>query len=92
VEIEEMAAARRQKVELVPYVVDRAFDALAGGDPETHDRLVAERAREIRNCDAIVLSQFTLSRAVPAVQAVNKTPIYNSPGAAVARMREIVRT
>jgi len=90
VEIEEMAAARGQKVELTPYVVDRAFDALAGGDAATHDRLVAERARDISGCDAIVLAQFTLSRAVPAVQAVNKTPIYNSPGAAVARMREMV--
>ena len=90
-EIEQMAVARGQKVELVPYVVDHAFDALAGGDAATHDRLVAERAREIRDCDAIVLAQFTLSRAVPAVQAVNKTPIYNSPGAAVARMREMVR-
>ena len=91
VEIEEMAAARGQKVELVPYVVDHAFDALACGDAATHDRLVAERAREIKNCDAIVLAQFTLSRAVPAVQSVNKTPLYNSPGAAVARMREMVR-
>jgi Asp/Glu/hydantoin racemase len=91
VEIEEMASARGQKVELVPYVVEQAFDALASGDAALHDRLVAERAREIRNCDAIVLAQFTLSRAVPAVQAVNKTPIYNSPGAAVARMREMVR-
>ena len=89
-EIEEMAAARGQKVELVPCFVDRAFDALAGGDAATHDRLVAERARDIRGCDAIVLAQFTLSRAVPAVQAVNETPVYNSPGAAVARMREMI--
>jgi Asp/Glu/hydantoin racemase len=90
VEIEEMAAARKQKVDLVPCFVDDAFDALARGDAATHDRLVAERARGIGNCDAIVLAQFTLSRAVPAVQAVNKTPIYNSPGAAVARMRDMV--
>ena len=89
-EIEETAAARGKKVALVPYVVDRAFDALANGDAATHDRLVAERAREIKGCDAIVLAQFTLSRAVPAVQAVNRTPIFNSPGAAVARMREMV--
>ena len=90
VEIEERAAARGRKVELVPYVVDRAFDALASGDAPTHDRLVAERARDIKGCDAIVLAQFTLSRAVPAVQAVNKLPVFNSPGAAVARMREMV--
>lgn len=87
VEIEEMAAARGQKVELVPYVVDHAFDALAAGDAATHDRLVAERARDIDKCDAIVLAQFTLSRAVPAVRAVNQIPIYSSPGAAVARLR-----
>ena len=90
VEIEEMAAARGRKVELVPYVVEHAFDALAGGDAATHDRLVAERARDIENCDVIVLAQVTLSRAVPAVQSVNKTPVYNSPGAAVAKMREMV--
>jgi Asp/Glu/hydantoin racemase len=91
VEIEEIAAARGHRVELVAYVVDHAFDALARGDTATHDRLVAERAREVRHCDAIVLAQFTLSRAVPAVQAVNETPVYESPGAAVARMREMVR-
>jgi len=91
VEIEELAAARSQKVELTPYVVEGAFDALASGDAATHDRLVAERARDIRDCDAIVLAQFTLSRAVPAVQSVNKTPIFNSPGAAVARMREMTQ-
>lgn len=90
VEIEDRAAARGQTVELVPCVVDGAFDALAGGDAATHDRLVSERARDIRNCDAIVLAQFTLSRAVPAVQAVNTTPVYSSPGAAVARMRKRV--
>ena len=90
VEIEEMAEARGQKVELVPYVVDRAFDALAAGDAGTHDRLVGARARDIDNCDAVVLAQFTLSRAVSAVQAVTNIPVYNSPGAAVARMREMV--
>jgi len=72
-------------------VVEGAFDALASGDAATHDRLVAERAHDIRDCDAIVLAQFTLSRAVPAVQSVNKTPIFNSPGAAVARMREMTQ-
>lgn len=90
VEIEEKAAAQGRTVELMPYVVDHAFDALAGGDAATHDRLVAERARDIERCDAIVLAQFTLARAVPAVRSVNKIPIYDSPGAAVARMREMV--
>jgi Asp/Glu/hydantoin racemase len=90
-EIRQMAAARGQKVELVPYVVEGAFDALSGGDAATHDALVAERAREIKGCDVIVLAQFTLSRAVPAVAAVSRIPIFNSPGAAVAKMRAMLQ-
>ena len=89
-EFEEMAAARGQKIELVPYVVEGAFDALAGGDAARHDALVAARAREIRGCDVIALAQFTLSRAAPAVAAVSAIPVLNSPGAAVAKMRRML--
>ena len=89
-EFAEMAAARGQKIELVPYVVEGAFDALAGGDAAKHDALVAARARAIKGCDVMVLAQFTLSRAVPAVAAVSNIPIFNSPGAAVAKMRAML--
>ena len=89
-EIEEMAAARGQTVELVPYFVEGAFDALAGGDAARHDALVAARAREIAGCDVIALAQFTLSRAAPAVAAVSSIPVLNSPGAAVAKMRRML--
>jgi len=90
-EINEMAAARGKKIELVHCVVEGAFDALAGGNPDRHDALVAARAKDIKDCDVIVLAQFTLSRAVPAVQAVSKIPVLNSPSAAVAKMREMLR-
>jgi len=90
-EILEMAAKRKQAVELVPYVVEGAFDALAGGDAARHDALVAARAREIKGCDVIVLSQFTLSRAVPAVAAVTPLPIFNSPTAAVVKLRGMLK-
>lgn len=90
-EILEMAAMRGQKVELVPYMVEGAFDALAGGDAAGHDARVAARAREIRGCDVIVLAQFTLSRAVPAVAAVSHIPVFNSPGAAVAKLRAMLK-
>ena len=89
-EMLDVAAARGRKIELVPYVVDGAFDALAGGDPAQHDALVAAKAREISGCDAIVLAQFTLSRAVPAVAGVSTLPVFNSPGAAVAKMRRLL--
>jgi len=89
-EIEQMAAARSQAVELVPCFVEGAFDALAGGDVARHDSLVAARAREIDGCDVIALAQFTLSRAAPALSAENDIPVLNSPGAAVAKIRRML--
>jgi len=90
VEIENMAAERGQAVELVPYVVDGAFDALAAGNATLHDLKVAEVAEKIENCDVIALAQFTLSRAAPAVEMVTNIPVLNSPGAAVAKLRELL--
>lgn len=89
-EIEEMARAAGRDVSLTPHMVDGAFDAMAAGDGATHDRLVAAAAEGIRDADVIVLAQFTLARAVPAVAAVTNIPVLNSPGAAVAKMRELL--
>ncbi len=89
-EFEEMAAKRGQAVEITPYVVDRAFDALAAGNATKHDLLVAEVAGKIENCRVITLAQFTLSRAAPAVEMVTDIPVLNSPGAAVAKLRELL--
>ncbi|MDA0787377.1 MAG: aspartate/glutamate racemase family protein [Proteobacteria bacterium] len=89
-EIEEMAQAAGRDVTLTSHMVDGAFEAMAAGDGGTHDRLVANAAAEIRDADVIVLAQFTLARAVPAVAAVTDIPVLNSPGAAVAKMRALL--
>lgn len=86
-----MAAARKQQVVLVPSVEEGAFDELAGGDSARHDALVAARASEIRDCDFIVLAQFTLSRDSPAVAAVSTRLVFNSPGAAVVKLRGMLK-
>ena len=89
-EIEEMARAAGRDVTLTPYMVDGAFDAMAAGDGENHDRLVSDMAETIVDADVIVLAQFTLARAAPAVSTVTTIPVLNSPGAAVAKMRELL--
>ncbi|MBS27445.1 MAG: arylsulfatase [Alphaproteobacteria bacterium] len=89
-EIEEMARATGRQVELTPHFVEGAFDAMAAGDGEVHDRLVADVAAGIIDADAIMLAQFTLARAAPAVEAVTGIPVFNSPGAAVVKMRELL--
>lgn len=71
-------------------LVEHAIDLLKKGDAESHNRLVAARAPELSDCDAILLAHFSTSRAVDAVRAVTPVPVLTAPDAAVARMRELV--
>ena len=89
-EIEAMAASRGQAITLSQHFVDHAFAAMAAGEVAAHDAMVADAARGIAAADVIVLAQFTLSRAVPAVAAVTDIPVLNSPGAAVAKLKAML--
>jgi Asp/Glu/hydantoin racemase len=71
-------------------VVERAIDLLKKGDAESHNRLVAERAPELADCDVIMLAHFSTSRAAAAVRAVTSLPVLTAPDAAVKRMRAMV--
>ena len=89
-EIQSIAANQKIPVEFSSYVVDGAFDALAEGNPEKHDNLVAKQVSIISDCDVIVLAQFTLSRSAPILKEVTNIPVLNSPSAAVAKMRYLL--
>ncbi len=89
-EIEAMARDRGQAITLSQHFVDHAFAAMASGDGDNHDAMVAEAAAKISDADVIVLAQFTLSRAVPHVEAVTDIPVLNSPGAAVAKLKAML--
>jgi len=73
---------------LTTIVVDEAINRLRAGDVDTHNRLIAERARELTNYDAIVLAHFSTSRASEAVRAVVGSPVFTAPESAVRQLRE----
>ena len=89
-EIEEKARQTGRNVTLSACYVENAFAAMAAGDGEAHDRMVADAAAKVTNVDVIVLAQFTLSRAAPAVAQATDIPVLNSPGAAVEKMRTLL--
>ena len=65
---------------------------LRAGDAEAHNRLVAGRAPELGDCDAIMLAHFSTSRAAADVRKVVGVPVLTAPHAAVERMRVMVET
>jgi Asp/Glu/Hydantoin racemase len=67
-----------------------ALAALDAGDGAAHDRAAAEAAQPLRDCDAIVLAQFSLARAAPLVAEATGRPVLTTPDSAVRRLRGLL--
>lgn len=86
-EFRQQAADRAATLETI--CVPPAMDAARAGDTNTHNRLVAEAAREFAagGYDALMLAQFSMASALKAVQAVVPFPVLTSPASAVRRLK-----
>jgi Asp/Glu/hydantoin racemase len=89
-EFEEFVTRSGKTATLDTILVPDAIDLLKGGDAESHNRLVAARAPELADHDAIMLAHFSTSRAAEAVRSVVNVPVLTAPHAAVERMRSLV--
>lgn len=90
VEFREEAERLNPLAEIESFLVEGAIEAVRAGDPETHNRLVAEAAAKLEGFDAITLAHFSTARALNAVQAVTSTPVLTSPDAAIAKLRRLL--
>ena len=61
-------------VEVVPCLAEGALAALDAGDVGTHDRLVAQASVALRDCDVVLLGQFSLAHTAAAVEAATGRP------------------
>lgn len=75
---------------VVPMVALGALAALDAGDGEAHDRLAAEAAMRLMDCDAIALGQFSLARAAPAIAMATGKPVLTTPDSAVRKIRRLL--
>ncbi len=68
-----------------------ALAALDRGDFAEHDRLAAEAAKDLADCDVIALAQFSLARAKPLVEAATGRPVLTTPESAIRKLRRLLR-
>lgn len=89
-EAEFVAAAKAagSTATLETVLVAEAMDALRAGDAATHNAAVANAARDLAHCDAVLLAQFSTSRALEATEATIAAPVITAPGAAVRVLRQ----
>jgi Asp/Glu/hydantoin racemase len=69
-------------------LVAGALTALQAGDAITHDRLIGATVADMKDCDAIVLGQFSMARA--ARGHTGAPPLLTTPGSAVTKLRRLL--
>jgi hypothetical protein len=77
-------------VEIVPKLAEGALAALDSGDRATHDRLVTEASKDLRNCDVIALAQFSMAPAAADVAAATGRPVLTTPDSAVMKLKAVL--
>jgi hypothetical protein len=87
-ELQQMARARNVTVDLRSVFVPQAMDDLAQGRAAEHHRKIAEAARALVDCDAVMLAQFSMAAAAPTVRAQSTCAILSSPDCAVLALRQ----
>jgi Asp/Glu/hydantoin racemase len=77
-------------VEIVPKLAECALAALDRGDRATHDRLVVEASKDLRDCDLIALAQYSMAPAAEAVAAATGRPVLTTPDSAVRKLMKLL--
>ncbi|MFC4307745.1 aspartate/glutamate racemase family protein [Steroidobacter flavus] len=90
-ELRQMAAERGVEISITSRVIEGALAALKSGDGEKHDRLAAAVAAEMPSTDCLILGQFSLAQAAPAVQAAVSSPVLTTPRTAVEQLRSMLK-
>jgi hypothetical protein len=78
-------------VEVVPKLAEGALAALDRGDRATHDRLVAEAARDLRDCDLIALAQYSMAPAAAQVAQATRKTVLTTPDSAVEKLKSLLQ-
>ena len=77
-------------IQIVPKLVEGALAALDRGDRATHDRLVVEASKDLRDCDLIALAQYSMAPAAAAVAEATGRPVLTTPDSAVEKLKKML--
>lgn len=87
-ELTEMAKEMGKDFDARSCYPSGAFDALNQGNLDRHDTLIAEAIEDCEPCDVVLLSQFSMARALPAVSKIVTCKVLSSPDSAVAQLKQ----
>lgn len=77
-------------VQIVPRLAEGALAALDRGDRATHDRLIVEASKDLRDCDVIALAQFSIASTALLVAEATGRPVVTTPDSAVEKLMRLL--
>ena len=86
-ELEQLARDQDLDVTISTRVIHGALAALHEGQPAEHDRLIANAAAEMEQCDALILGQFSMATAASVIPKRSDRKVITSPDSAVLRLK-----
>ena len=86
-ELEAEATRRAARISIRSATIADAMSALQAGDAERHDRLITEATAEFKDCDVLMLAQFSMARAAARLPRRSGQRVLTSPDSAVARLK-----
>ena len=86
--IKRVAAEKGKSITVTKYLIDGAFQILAEGDTETHNKMVLKKIMETKdNYDVIVLAQASMAVLIPEMKDFTQ-PVLYSLVSGVTRLEE----
>jgi hypothetical protein len=77
-------------VTVVPKLAEGALAALDRGDRAEHDRLIAQAAKDLTDCDVVALAQFSMAATAPLVAKATGRPVLTTPDSAVLKLMKLL--
>ena len=89
-ELQAMAQAKGRKINVNTLFVPDAMQDLAGGRADMHHAKIAAISVALKDCDVVMLAQFSMAAALPFVQAQLSCTVLSSPDCAVLALKKAV--
>ncbi len=89
-DIDRYSKAQGQSVTITDHILDAARPIILAGDVETHDRMVAEAADQMTDCDCLMLGQFSMTSAMRLFTDLPDRPVLTSAHTAVRKLKRLL--
>jgi len=89
-DIDRYSREHGKPVTITDHIEDAARPIILAGDIETHDRMVADAADKMTDCDCLLLGQFSMTNAISKFTDMPDRPVLTSPHTAVRKLQRLL--